>query len=259
MENDSVKKTLIVATLLCVVCSVLVSTAAVKLKPLQDKNKALSTKANILRAAGLMEEGADVEELYKKIQVRYVNLATGEFDDSVDPVKFNRKKALKDLSLSVEIPAELDIAKIKRRVKIVPIYLVRESDQLKTIILPIHGKGLWSTMYAFLALEGDGDTVRGYAFYDHGETPGLGGEVDNPLWRGQWVGKKIYDQDFKLAVDIVKGKVNRDKPLAIHQVDGLSGATLTTIGVRNLTRYWLGDHGFGKFLSNIRERRATNG
>ncbi len=259
MENDSIKKTIIVATLLCIVCSVLVSTAAVKLKPLQERNKALFTKINILKAAGLMEEGKDVDELYKKIQIRYINLATGEFDDSIDPAKFSRKKALKDLSLSIEIPADLDKAKIKRRVKIAPVYLVKENNKLKTIILPIHGKGLWSTMYAFLALDGDGNTVQGYTFYDHGETPGLGGEVDNPLWQKQWVGKKIFDQNFKLAVDILKGKVNRSKPQAIHQADGLSGATLTTVGIKDLMHYWLGDHGFGKFLSNIRKRGINNG
>ncbi len=259
MENDSIKKTMIVATLLCIVCSVLVSTAAVKLKPLQEQNKALSTKINILKAAGLMVEGGDVDELYKKIQLRYVNLLTGEFDDKIDSAKFNRKKALKDQSLSIEIPTKIDKAKIKRRVRIAPVYLVKENNRLKTIILPIHGKGLWSTMYAFLALAGDANTVQGYTFYDHGETPGLGGEVDNPLWQKQWVGKKIFDQNFTLAVDILKGKVNHSKPQAIHQADGLSGATLTTVGINNLMHYWLGDHGFGKFLSKMRRRGVTNG
>jgi len=151
------------------------------------------------------------------------------------------------------------VAKIKRRALKAPVFLVREGGKLQTIILPIHGKGLWSTMYAFLALEGDANTVKGYTFYDHGETPGLGGEVDNTLWKQQWVGKKIFDKDWNLAVEILKGKVNRQKPEAIHQADGLSGATLTTVGVNNLMHYWLSENGFGKFLARIRNQGGGNG
>lgn len=252
MANDSIGKTITVAVLLCIVCSVLVSTAAVKLKPLQDRNKALSTKANILIAADLMSAAGNVDELFKKIEVRYVNLSSGRYDETVDPKKYNRKKYLKDSRLSWVIPKSKDLAKIGRRVKTAPVYLVKEEGKLKTIILPIHGKGLWSTMYAFLALEGDANTVKGYTFYDHGETPGLGGEVDNPLWQKQWVGKKLFDQDWTLAIDILKGKVNLERPEAIHQADGLSGATLTTLGVENLMHYWLGEDGFGNYLAWIR-------
>lgn len=259
MANDTVKKTLTVAFLLCIVCSVLVSTAAVKLKPLQERNKALSTKKNILQAAGLLEEGKNVETLFQKIQVKIVDLASGEFDDTIDAVKYNQRAAAKDPARSIVIPDKQDLAKIGRRAEKAPVFLVRENGELKTIILPIHGKGLWSTMYAFLALEGDGNTVKGYTFYDHGETPGLGGEVDNPLWKSQWVGKKIFDENGNLAVEILKGKVNMNKPEAIHQADGLSGATLTTVGVNNLMQYWLSKNGFGKFLVRIRQQGGGNG
>jgi len=259
MANDTITKTLTVAVLLCIVCSVLVSTAAVKLKPLQEKNKALSTKINILQAAGLMEEGKDVDQLFSKIQIKIVDLASGEFDNTVNAEKYNQKAALKDPARSIAIPGDQDLAKIKRRAMKAPVFLVRKGGELQTIILPIHGKGLWSTMYAFLALEGDGNTVKGYTFYDHGETPGLGGEVDNPLWKQQWVGKKIFDKDWNLSIEILKGRVNRQKPKAIHQADGLSGATLTTVGVNNLMHYWLGENGFGKFLARIRTQGGGNG
>lgn len=259
MANDTIKKTLTVAFLLCIVCSVLVSTAAVKLKPLQERNKALSTKKNILQAAGLLEEGKDVEQMFKQIQIKVVDLSSGEFNESIDPGKYNQKAAAKDPAQSIRIPPAQDIAKIGRRAKLAPVFMVQEDGELKTIILPMHGKGLWSTMYAFLALEGDANTVKGYTFYDHGETPGLGGEVDNPLWKQQWVGKKIFDDEWKLAVEILKGKVNLSKPEAIHQADGLSGATLTNVGVHNLMRYWLSDNGFGKFLVKIRQQGGGNG
>lgn len=259
MANDTVTKTLTVALLLCVVCSVAVSTAAVYLKPLQERNKALSTKKNILQAAGLMEEGKDIEQLFGKIQVKIVDLDSGEFDNSIDAEKYNQKAAVKDPARSIPIPGGQDLAKIKRRAMKAPVFLVREGDVLKTIILPIHGKGLWSTMYAFLALEGDANTVKGYTFYDHGETPGLGGEVDNALWKQQWVGKKLFDKDWNLAVEILKGRVNPNKPEAIHQADGLSGATLTSVGVNNLMQYWLSENGFGKFLARIRNNGGGNG
>lgn len=258
-NNDTIPKTLTVAVLLCIVCSVLVSTAAVKLKPLQERNKALSTKKNIVQAAGLKEEGKSVDELFQKIDARIVNLETGEFEEEISPAQYNQRQAAKDPARSVRIPKSEDLAKIGRRAKKAPVYLVREDGELKTIILPIHGKGLWSTMYAFLALEGDANTVKGYTFYDHGETPGLGGEIDNPLWKQQWIGKKIYDENGNLAVEILKGKVNPNDPDAIHQVDGLSGATLTTVGVHNLMQYWLSDNGFGTFLDRIRQQGEGNG
>jgi len=148
----------------------------------------------------------------------------------------------------------LDLAKIKRRAKSVPVYLVMKEDQIDTVILPIYGKGLWSTMYAFLALEGDTNTVKGLSFYEHAETPGLGGEVDNELWKKSWKGKKVFSPDWAPVIDLPKAKVDPQRPEAIHQVDGLSGATLTTRGVKNLLRYWLGENGYGPFLANLRQQ-----
>ncbi|MBU2513064.1 Na(+)-translocating NADH-quinone reductase subunit C [bacterium] len=254
MANESIGKTILVAALLCIVCSILVSTAAVKLKPLQEINKALFKKNNILKAAGLLEEGKDVEELFKNIEVKYVDIDTGDFNETINSKAYNVKAALARPGLSVAISPEADIANIKRRVKTAEVYLVKVDGKLKTIILPVYGKGLWSTMYAFLALESDGNTIKGFSFYDHGETPGLGGEIDNPSWQKQFQDKLVYDEDWNVMINVLKGKVNRDKPEAIHQADGLSGATLTTTGVKNMMRYWLGKDGFKKFLQNVRKQ-----
>ncbi len=259
MGNDSVGKTMAVAALLCIVCSVLVSTAAVKLKPLQQANKEGFTKSNILKAAGLLEPGKDIDTLFKNIEVKYVDLDAGTFSNEVDASSFELKKALKDPRFRQVIPEEKDLAHIKTRSRIAEVYLVKKGSKLETIVLPVYGKGLWSTMYAFLALDADGNTVKGYSFYDQGETPGLGGEVENPNWLAQWHGKKLYDSNWDLAINVLKGKVNTKKPEAIHQVDGLSGATLTTNGVRNLMHYWLGDSGFKKFLANMKKEGVVNG
>lgn len=259
MSNDSITKTLLVAAALCIVCSILVSSAAVGLKSTQEFNKQLDTKKNILMAAGLLKADTDIETAFKKIDVKTVDIATGEFVTGDQFNNFDQKKAAKDPQLSVLIPKKLDLGKIKRRSKFAPVYFVKSGEEIETIILPIHGKGLWSTMYAFLALEGNTNVVKGLSFYDHGETPGLGGEVDNPFWKKQWIGKKIFNPDWSLAINILKGKVNPKKPEAIHQIDGLSGATLTAVGVNGLIRYWLGENGFDPLLKKIRKQGEENG
>lgn len=255
MHNDSIGKTLFVALALCVVCAVLVSTAAVQLKPIQERNKVIEKQKNILEAAGLMTEGGDVEALYKRVTPKLVDLEKGIFAEG-DAAGYDQKAAAKDPEQNRAIPEDKDIAKIKRQAKLANVYLVQVAGEIKTIVLPIHGKGLWSTMYAFVALEGDANTVKGLTFYEHAETPGLGGEVDNPRWKAQWKGKKIYDENYQLAVKIPKGQVDRSRPEAIHQVDGLAGATLTKNGVENLIRFWLGDNGFRPFLNNLRTQGA---
>jgi Na+-transporting NADH:ubiquinone oxidoreductase subunit C len=252
MSNDSITKTLIVAGLLCIVCSVIVSYTAVTLKPVQERNKALETKKNILAAAGLLDENSNVEEQFKLITAKVIDLATGEISEQ-DPERFDQKKAAKNPETSVAITD--DRAKIQRRSKYASVYLVQKDNITDTIILPIHGKGLWSTMYAFLALAGDANTVKGLSFYEHGETPGLGGEVDNRLWKKKWIGKKVFDENWRPALKLPKGVVDPSKPDAIHEVDGLAGATLTTRGVENLILYWLGEDGFGPFLSKMRKQK----
>ena len=253
MSNDSILKTIIVATLLCIVCAVFVSASAVFLKPLQEKNKLLETKKNILIAAELFNEGDDIEEQFKKISVKIVDLKTGNYAKEIDPKKFDQKKSTKDPLTSYQIPKNKDQAGIKKRSKYAAVYFVMKDLKIQTVILPIYGKGLWSTMYAFLALERDTTTVKGLSFYEHFETPGLGGEVDNPLWKKQWKGKKVFSPSWDVVIDIAKAKVDLKRPEAIHQVDGLSGATLTSRGVKNLIRYWLGKDGYAPFLAKLRE------
>jgi len=254
MQRDSVSWTLIFATGLCVICSLMVSSAAVALRTQQDQNKELDRKQNILRAAGLLEDGADadIDELFEKIETKIVDLETGEYVTDISPDQFDQRKAAADPQRSVDIPAGQDVAGIKRREKRSAVYLVRENGKLKTLVLPVYTKGLWSTMYGFLALESDLDTVKGLGFYEHGETPGLGGEVDNPNWKELWVGKEVFDDSGEIALRVIKGTVNPDSPDASHQVDGLSGATITSRGVTNLLDYWLGAGGFGPYLSKLK-------
>ena len=253
MPNDSRSKTLLVALLLCLVCSIVVSTAAVTLKPLQEANKALDKKRNILQIAGMMREGASIDELFEQIEARVVDLDSGEFVDGIDAQTYDQRNAAKDPAASRALTKDEDVASIRRRAARATVYLVRDTDGLETIILPIHGYGLWSTMYGFVALEGDARTIKGFGFYEHAETPGLGGEVDNPQWKGQWPGKLVYDENGKVAIRVIKGKVVDSTPQPQYKIDGLAGATLTSRGVSNLLQFWLGEQGFETFLNRIRQ------
>ena len=258
-NNDSIGKTFFVVIALCLVCAIFVATSAVQLRPKQTENKLLDAQKNILVATGLLS-GDNVKELFTKhIQERLVDMNTGEFVD-MDPAKYDYRKAMKDAKLSDALVGADDPASIKRRAKIAPVYLAYndgvESGKLSAIVLPVHGYGLWSTLYGFIAIKGDLNTVVGFGFYQHGETPGLGGEVDNPKWKALWAGKTLFDEQGQLAVEIIKGSVDPQSAKATHEVDGLAGATLTSKGVNNLLHFWLGESGFGPLLANIKKGEA---
>ncbi len=223
------------------------------LKPVQERNEELFRQQIILDVAGLMEPGADIGELFTRIEPRMVELETGEYTDIVDPATFDALMAANDPTLGLTIPKELDIASIGRRAKYAPVYIVRDGEAIDQVILPVYGKGLWSTMLGYLSMAPDGNTVRGLRFYAHAETPGLGDQIDKEPWRAQWAGKEIFGDAADPQIRVIKGVVPSDAPNAKHMIDGLSGATLTANGVTYLVQYWTGSHGFGPYLNNYRE------
>lgn len=255
LPNDSRKKTFIVAFVLCLICSIAVSSAAVLLKPVQDKNKQMDKQRNIVAIADLAKDGMSVNEAFQQVEAKIVDLQTGDYvEQGIDPKTFDARAAAVDPKQNLVLTKEQDIASIRRRAKYATVYLVKdEQGQLEKIILPISGYGLWSTLHGFLALEGDANTVVGLGFYEHAETPGLGGEVDNPNWKAQWVGKKIFDEQGNIAIRVTKNPVAESDPRAVYEIDALSGATLTSNGVNNLVHFWVGPDGFGPYLQKIRQ------
>jgi Na+-transporting NADH:ubiquinone oxidoreductase subunit C len=251
-----------VALVLSIVFSVVVSTAAVMLRPAQIQNQNLDIKSNILAAAGMLQSGASADEIestFERFDVRLVDLDTGEFVEPSavgveDPMKYDMYRAASDPAMSTNIPSSEDKAGIKRRPNVAKVYTLSENGEMVRVVLPVHGYGLWSTLYGFVSLEGDLNTIEGLGFYDHAETPGLGGEVDNPRWKQQWVGKQLYSDDpAEPQIRLVKGGVSADTKNKEHKIDALSGATLTSRGVQQLVNYWMGDRGFAPFLKNLRE------
>jgi len=252
LPNDNIVKTIGVAVLLCLLCSVIVSGAATILKPQQVANKLLDKKTNILTVAGISGEGKTVDELFEKIEARVVDMATGEFTEVVDAATFDQRKAANDSEYRIDLDKSQDIASIRGLSKYGNVYLVREGDSVSKIILPIKGYGLWSTMYGFIALESDAQTVSGITFYEHGETPGLGGEIENKKWQASWSGKKLTDASGEVALSLIKGGVTSSTPDAENKIDGLAGATLTSNGVSNLIKFWMGENAFGPYLERVR-------
>jgi len=255
MSRDTTGKTIGVALTLAVACSVLVASAAVGLRPQQQANKIREKQKNILEATGLYDPSRPVAEQFRQAEPKIVDLRTGAYvpESEIDPSTFEQLEAAKNPSTSTAIGPERDIAKIGRRENYALVYLIRKDDKLDQIVLPIRGKGLWSTMYGYIALDSDARTIRGVTFYEQGETAGLGGEVSNPLWNAKWVGKTALDEKGDVVFRLSRTGVTPDTPGGEHMVDALSGATLTSNGVNNLMHYWLGEQGFGPFLERIRK------
>lgn len=260
MPSFNVKYTIIFSIIVCSVCAVFVSGAAVLLADAQDLNKALDKKRNVLLAAGVL--GADEEvskdeilKRFERFQPVLVDLTTGKEVPSEDPGAFDQQKAKKNPDTSKQAPQNL--AGIFRVPNQALVYKVKGDDgHVEMLVLPIEGYGLWSTLYGFLAVSTDTTTIKGLTYYQHGETPGLGGEVDNPRWKSLWVGRKAYDQGWQPKISVIKGAagpVDQDP----HHVDGLSGSTITSRGVTNMMQFWLGDHGFGPYLKNLREGKEA--
>ena len=259
MENDSIKKILLVSIGVCLVCSLLVSTAAVTLNSIQNENIRLDKIKNILIAGDLFGENVDLAKTYdQKIKPIMIDLETGnevdkeKFDDVLNIEGFDIIKMANHPEYGKSLSREKDLAQVKRIPKYMVIYLVEKNGQLEKIILPVYGRGLWSTMFGFLALEKDLKTISGITFYAHGETPGLGGEIENPRWTSTWKGKDAYNDEGNVLIEVLKGQVDRSRPQAQHQIDGLTGATITTRGVNQLAKFWLGENGYGKLLEKLR-------
>jgi Na+-transporting NADH:ubiquinone oxidoreductase subunit C len=252
-KKETVGRTLLVAFVLCIVCSTVVATAAVMLKPQQQAAQERDRAINILQIAHIYDPNQPLLQQMEQVEARVVDFNTGLFSDEMTPDQvIDARKVASTPELSTDLPPAEDLAKIGRRENYGVVYLVERDGELDRVVLPIRGYGLWSTLWGYMALEADLNTVIGLGYYQHAETPGLGGEVDNPSWRAQWSGKQVYD-DGEVALRVVKGQAAAN---SAHQIDGLSGATLTTRGVDNMVQFWLGPQGWGKFLKNLKAGEA---
>ena len=236
---------MIIPLIACVACAVIVSVTAVSVRPEQNLNIENEKKLKILAAAGIVTD--EVEKEFSNIETLYVDFATGQLVQVEN--NYDHIKASASAQSSSIVPKDQDIAILKRRENIAPIYVwYSEEEKIQKVVLPIRGYGLWGTLYGYISLDSDLNTVKGIEYYDHKETPGLGGEVDNPDWKSDWDGKKVYDSSGKVILYVTKGPSSEE-----YEIDGISGATLTSNGVTNMIRYWLGENGYGPVLQKLRE------
>jgi len=255
----SVRYILIFATLVCAVCAIMVSTSAVTLRERQEINEKLEKQKNVLEAAGFVEAGEKVgrervDELFEQVTAVAVEIETGEETDAVDPLAYDMQDAKRDPERSREAPKNK--ASVFRLPDYAVVYKVFDEDgRVSKLVLPVEGYGLWGTLYGFIALGPDGRTIEGLTFYQHKETPGLGGEVDNPRWKDLWPGRMAYDDDGDPKIEVIKGIAGPPQQ-APYKVDGLSGATITSRGVTNLLQFWLGPKGLGSYIENFRESQG---
>ena len=249
LPPNSVPKTIFIAVSVCLVASMIVSAAAVALRPTQAVNALKDKQINILQVAGIYDPEADVLESFAAFEPQILELETGQFTDQFDPASFDDRASAEDPATSVALTD--DPAGIGRQGKFVTVYLLRDdAGDIDKVILPLHGYGLWSTLYGFIALEENGNDIFGLQFYEHAETPGLGAEVDNPRWKALWKDKKLADENGELQISVTKA-VPAAGP-EFH-IDALAGATLTTVGVHNLVNFWMGESGYEPFLENLKD------
>lgn len=236
-----------------VVCALLVSTAAVQLRPQYIANleaERLAQLESIL--AGVRE----VMDGVSALEARVVDLASGDYAEEIDPLTYDARRAVNDSAASVSIPPEKDVGGIKRRARHAVVHLLRdERGAVRMLLLPVWGSGYQSALHGFLVLEGDANTVLALRFYEQGDTPGMGARIQEPDWEARWPGKQVFDNEGRLRIGVSTGQGGAGADAA-YQVEGISGATRTSAGVDGLLRFWLGEFGFGPYLERVRRGEA---
>jgi len=246
-RRETTARNFAVTAIVAIVCSLAVSLAEVALRPYRLANQDLARARSVLEAAGAYDPDVPIERTAERIESRIVDLETGAYVDEEDY----------DPDLSSLLEGEDDPAGIERRERHARVWLVRDRGEISAIVLPVRGRG-WSTMLGLLALDRDLVTIRGLTFTEHGETAGMGAEIDNPKWKSGWPGKRAFDAAGEVRIRVVRpgSTIPGADPESV--VDGVSGASLTTEGVDALVRFWLGDGGFGRYLARLR-REGVDG
>lgn len=246
-STDTPIKAVLTAGLVAFVCALIVSVAAVSLRPYQDANRAAEREGRILaiiKGIPGMENLADAGGAKAWV----VELGTDNLDARANPDVVDVDAQLKDPEQSIALNAKDDIAGLKRRENRQVIYAVLDpTGRPQALVLPVRGLGYASVLKGFLAMSADGSTILGIGFYEHGETPGLGARIDDASWKAKWVGKQAFNEQGDLAIEVVQGEARAD-----FQVDAISGATRTSNAVGAMVRFWLGPQGFGPLLARLR-------
>ena len=258
MNNDSPLKAFLVILVTAMVCSSLVSATVVMLRPIQLNNQMLDRSRNIIKLTGMVEKGVtpgdeEMLELFRDMDMRIVDIDQAVFNEELDPLSFDQRRAASNPDLGVDVPADQDLSNLGRRSRFATVYIVLKDGELERLILPVHGSGMWSMIYGYIALESDLNTIAAVTFYEQNETPGIGDQIMRPEWQAQWQGRRIYDEVGDLRFAINQAKVEPGTSTWLYEVDALTGATVTADAVTSMIHYWFGPHGYRNFLDFLRE------
>lgn len=252
VRRDSTRRTILVSLAICFACSVAVSISTVLLRPIRSEHARLAREARVREMlsrqpglSGLVGDLPDVD-----LEQWVVELATGARAPEIDPASFDPQRAATDPGAGRVVPAERDIARIKHQARHAVVTVVRRADVIQTLVLPVFGRGYASVIHATVAIAADGKTIQGLTIDRHGETPGIGSEIEEPEWLRQFSGKQALDEEGLPTLEVVTDEPSNEP--ARSRVDFISGATRSSLGVGRALRFWLGEDGYGPFLARVR-------
>ncbi|MDD2303841.1 MAG: NADH:ubiquinone reductase (Na(+)-transporting) subunit C [Prolixibacteraceae bacterium] len=215
MKNFSNTYIFIFSTVMVVLVALLLSLAAMQLKPFQDKNIEVEKKQNILASLRIESTTKNAVDLYAKyITDSYVINNKGEKQDGV-------------VAFDVDLKTELEKAASQR---LLPVFVGTLDDQSKAYSLPVRGKGLWGPIWGYVSVKPDMNTIYGVTYDHQGETPGLGAEIATKEFQEPFMGKTLFkDSTDFVSIQVEKGGAKKDDP---HAVDAISGGTITSKGLQ---------------------------
>ena len=216
MKQFSNRYIFIFSAIMVVAVAALLSLAATLLQPAQARNLEIEKKKNMLESINIPATRENTEDLYDKyIKESFVINSNGEPVEGIDAftvvLKNEQKKPLEEQYL--------------------PVFRAEPDDGEKVIIIPVEGKGLWGPIYGYVSLKSDMNTIYGINFDHKGETPGLGAEINTTPFESQFHGKKLFDNDNFISVQVLKGGAPEND---IHGVDAISGGTITSKGLQKM-------------------------
>jgi Na+-transporting NADH:ubiquinone oxidoreductase subunit C len=250
----SIPRTVAIVFGVALVCSIFVSTAVLYLRPLQVSYASIERYRVILELAGIELGEADdaaTAKAFQSLEVRVYDLADDRFAylSGVDPHGHDHWDTTNASLPTMALDAEAEAIGVDRLPRYVPIYIVRQGDAIDRVVLPVHGRGMWSTIYGYVAVAADFDTVAAINFHDHGETPGIGDRIQDERWLAGWQGKRIRADDGSHALAVT----NDPNVAHANRVDAISGATITSEAVGRIVSFWVGPSALGPMLEDLRQ------